>query len=349
MLLALLSAFTQTNCTRADELPSGPVLTEFPNSPIIVNGPDTFDLSKVGPRVVLMEGPTTYKMWYEAVPAANQASVGYATSSDGITWTKLGVVLSPSAPWEGGSNGEVSPNSILFEGGIYKMWYHSADSDGPSGNRRIGYATSPNGLNWTKLPDPVLDIGDPGAFDDNIVAEPRVFHIGNQYIMLYWGEKTPEEISIGRATSPDGIVWSKDPVPVLTASQPWESGRVASPGVIFDGETFHLWYSAGTADGIGYASSTDSINWVKFPDNPVFTGASDSISTYRDGSQYRVLYGYFDFQSNPIIRGVGMATVDAASVPPNVPANSQWGIAAMTLMILTTGILVLTRRKGPQT
>src|SRR6185295_10616977 len=96
---------------------------------------------------------------------------GYATSPDWLNWTKQGPVLSPSATWEGGGAGEVSPNSILIEGGVFKLWYHSFNP--ADGHRRIGYATSPDGLSWTKNPLPVLDIGPVGAFDANMVTEPR--------------------------------------------------------------------------------------------------------------------------------------------------------------------------------
>ena len=62
-------------------------LTRSPANPILVNGPDAHDVEKVGPRVVLKEGPANYRMWYEAVPAGNRSTVGYAESPDGMRWT----------------------------------------------------------------------------------------------------------------------------------------------------------------------------------------------------------------------------------------------------------------------
>lgn len=65
-------------------------------------------------------------------------------------------------------------------------------------------------------------------------------------------------ISIGHATSPDGLTWTKDPSnPVLTAGSAgnWDNPRVDCPTVIFDGDTFHMWYAGGDLFQwkIGYA------------------------------------------------------------------------------------------------
>ncbi len=278
-------------------------------SPVMVNGPDAHDLVKVGPRVVLRTGAADYRMWYEAVPGANRASVGYATSTDGVTWTKQGEVLQPSEEWEGGPRGEVSPNCILLEDAVYKMWYHSADDDGPAGRRRIGYATSTDGLSWTKHPEPVLDLGRAGSFDDKILAEPRVFHVGDTYVMFYWAENASGRQCVARATSSDGLRWTKHPKPVLSATQPWEKGNVASPGVVHDDGVFHMWYSVGLNHGIGYAWSKDGLSWTKADANPVFPKGSDSVSAYRDANEYRILYGHFDFTRQPAIRGIGMAVL----------------------------------------
>jgi hypothetical protein len=276
-------------------LPSG-ALTRHVNNPIIPMGPaGSIDDDKTGPRVVIKESATSYKMWYEAVPAPNASTVGYATSTDGKTWTKQGSVLSPSAPWEGGVNGEISPNTILIEGGVYKMWYHSF---GPDGKRRIGYATSANGLNWTKNPAPVLDVGTSGAFDDYMVTEPRVFRLDNGSYRMYYGGLRQSQQGIGvyrlmTASSPDGINWVKQNQVLFG---PFDSGFA----IVKDGPQWHMWYGI-SYNGLGYASSTDGLSWLPGNNNPVLTlnpepaapdsgGVGDSVSAYRDGNEFRVMY-----------------------------------------------------------
>lgn len=289
---------TTTTTVPAPALPSGQLTRRglmLPPGP-----PGSIDEVKTGPRVVLKEGPTTYRMWYEAVPGANRAVVGYATSSDGFTWAKQGAVLYPSASWEGGPNGEVSPNTVLLEGGVYKMWYHSYDG----ANRRIGYATSPDGLTWTKNANPVLNLGPAGAWDSNQIAGPMVVRVGNVLRMYYGGQRAGDQgWSMGYATSTDGVTWTRQ-------SRLWGNGDITAFGVLLDERGWHMWWSNLDFTAINYASSTDGLTWVNGPNNPVLIpnpdpnspdheGVGDAISVYRDGSQYRVMYTGINIGSWP--------------------------------------------------
>ena len=296
-------------------------LTRSPANPILVNGPDGYDVEKAGPRVVLKEGPQTYRMWYEAVPAGNRSSVGYATSPDGLVWTKQGEVLRPSEPWEGGPAGEVSPNSILAERGLYKMWYHSYGEDK---KRRIGYAWSPDGLHWAKHPEPVLDVGPQGSWEDLHVAEPRVFKEGEGYILFYMGmPEGARSYGLGIARSADGIHWTKDPRnPVFgEGSEGWTGGWFAGPGILRDGALFRMWYDGGGGgNSLYYAESADGVTWTLGRHNPVLqanpdpsapdVSLGDSVSAYRDGDKFRILYGGFNFAAPPgVFRTICMATI----------------------------------------
>src|SRR3972149_4996736 len=93
----------------------------------------------------------------------------YATSSDGLAWTKYDNTI--PAPSDGSStNGKIpmgnsgrgdatwvwGPSGIK-DGATYKMWY--TGYDGTSINR-IYYATSSNGLEWTKYDNTIPAISD---------------------------------------------------------------------------------------------------------------------------------------------------------------------------------------------
>src|SRR5213593_97856 len=45
---------------------------------------------------------------------------------------------------------------ILREGGVYKLWYTGYDGT-ENGLRMLGYATSPDGIKWTRSPRNPLD------------------------------------------------------------------------------------------------------------------------------------------------------------------------------------------------
>ena len=296
-------------------LPSGS-LTRPINRPLVPMGSaGSIDDDKTGPRVVLKLGPTDYRMWYEAVPAPNDSKVGYAISTDGKTWTKLGALasLNPSTDWEGGVNGEVSPNSILIENGVYKLWYHSFGNDD---KRRIGYATSTDGLNWTKNPNPVLDVGPAGSLEDQYVVEPRVFKIGSEYRMYYTANAVGQiDIGTGRwfyATSTDGVNWTR-------RGLIWNKLTDNGIGIVFDGTKWHAWYGI-AFQSLNYASSDDGLNWTDGPSNPVLTwnsnpaapdseGVGDSVSVYKDGREYRIMYTGGRYNSFGRNESISLATI----------------------------------------
>jgi hypothetical protein len=313
-------------------LPSG-ALTRSPGNPILRNGPESIDLLKAGPRVVLKEGPTTYRMWYEAVGSSGITNIGYAVSADGVTWTKQGYVLTPggSSSWE---RDEVSPNTILVEGGVYKLWYHgggyfASGTTNRIGAARIGYATSPDGLTWTKhASNPVLDVGPPGAFDDEQVAESRIVKLGSGYRMYYTGANAnSKRKSLGMATSADGIAWTKDGRNPILNSDRW--GNFWGGGFFYENGIWHLWHGVEAAGGqIHYKWSLDGVTWSDGPQNPVLqvsgtaggpdaTFLGDSISGYRDAGSYRILYTGFSsnlFGTLGRFEGINMASV-AATCP----------------------------------
>jgi len=191
--------------------------------------------------------------------------------------------------------------TILFDGSIYHMWYAGYDCL----NHRIGYAYSIDGIEWTKHPKPVLDLG-PSLWDDYGVSHPTVLFDGDKYHMWYTGYDGSTN-RIGYATSPDPINWKKHPNnPVLDIGPKiWDSYWVQSPTVFFDGIEYHMWYAGldGTNYRIGYAKSADPINWKKHPNNPVLDlGASGEWDDYGvgyptvlfDGDNYRMWYNGYD-------------------------------------------------------
>jgi hypothetical protein len=327
-------------------LPSG-VLTRNPGNPLLRNGPELFDIEKAGPRVVLKEGATTYRMWYEAVGSNGITSIAYATSSDGLTWIKRGTLMSPGglSTWE---KNEVSPGSILFEDGVYKLWYHgggfvAAGSTNRLGNARIGYATSPDGLTWTKhANNPVLDVGPAGSFEDDQVAEPRIVKLGTGYRLYYTGANVASRLkSLGVAASVDGITWTKDARNPILDSNRW--GNFWGGAFFFENGIWQLWHAVeGGAGQIQYKWSLDGIAWTAGIQQPVLTVASvvngpdtvflgDSVSGYRDGSFYRILYTGFAqnlFGSFGRFEGINMASIMATCPLGSASTSAILGVPA---------------------
>jgi len=176
----------------------GIVWTKYEGNPVLDLGvPGAWDDSHVwAPSVLFYDG--TYKMWYTGYDASNADRIGYATSDDGMVWTKYegNPVLDLGAPgaWD---DYHVYGPSVLFYDGTYKMWYAGYDSS----NWRIGYATSDDGIVWTKYEgNPVLNLGAPGAWDDYHAYNPSVLFYNGTYKMWYSGYDASNR-RIGYATS----------------------------------------------------------------------------------------------------------------------------------------------------
>jgi len=220
----------------------------------------------------------TYHIWYWGgdIEKVNQR-IGHATSVDGINWSKdlNNPVLEPGpdGAWDGTAVGDPT---VIYSDSVFHMWYEGIPKLSLSEGMQIGHATSPDGIHWTKdAENPVLEMGASGEWDDEWVSQPEVLTNGSEYHMWYGGDnKTIENFQIGHATSPDGTTWIKDagnPVMSRGASGDWDYPRVDFPKVIFDGTSYHMWYSGGAyyAWNIGYATSEDGSAWTKYVNNPV--------------------------------------------------------------------------------
>jgi len=144
--------------------------------------------------------------------------------------------------------------SVIFENGIYKMWYASIGSS----DIKIGYATSSDGLSWQKQtlfnPNPNFPEHDPFVFKKDGVKTlyfassnngTKIFKI-NQVNDIEYDQSTLQE--------------------VISPSFTWEGVDNTSPSVIFDNGIYYLFYSAHNSIWrIGLATSTDGQTWTKCP------------------------------------------------------------------------------------
>jgi len=270
-LFAVTAIFTQTYSQSSWEKDPNPVLPRGASG--------EWDDQFLSAPYVLFDG-TVYYMWYGGYDGGCcGSSIGYAFSSDGIIWIK-GTLNNPvleSGPSGSWDEVTVYQPSVFFDGTTYHMWFGGHNDI----NRRIGYATSLNPINWSKAnsDNPVLDLGDPGSWEDDYVDSPDVLFIDNMFHMWYSGNDGTTT-QIGHAISSDGITWEKDslnPVLKVGATGHWDEVGVGQPSVLFNGTTYHMWYSGGKVFewSIGYAYSSDGSTWTKdSTKNPVLVPGS---------------------------------------------------------------------------
>ncbi|MDB5105136.1 MAG: laminin 2 [Fibrobacteres bacterium] len=189
-----------------------------------VDGPATdmsvYDLAMDGngsPAIacpnVIKDG-SGYKMWYSRVKVVG-SSISYviqhASSPDGVAWTKVAGPGAGGAVVETGSADKFDGamaffSSVVKDGSTYRMWYCGADT---AGDLMTGYATSTDGIAWTKVPGTLPK----GALFAGATA--TVMKSGDGFKMWYMGE-----VGFNYATS--GL-----PVRIAGRAHPLVSGAVA--------------------------------------------------------------------------------------------------------------------------
>jgi predicted GH43/DUF377 family glycosyl hydrolase len=226
--------------------------------PVIVLGPNVASgwEEDVNRPVVLKQGGQ-YHMWYTG-QAKGKSAIGYATSSDGKTWTRPSdrPVLSPEQRWE---KVAVMCPHVLYDAGEqrYRMWYSGGEQYEPDA---IGYATSKDGLDWVKCETNPVFRPDPGkAWEKDRVTACQVVKQGDRYVMFYIGFRDRDHAQIGLARSKDGITgWERHPANPILRLGPgkWDADAVYKPYAVFDGTRWLLWYNGrrGGTEQIGLAT-----------------------------------------------------------------------------------------------
>jgi hypothetical protein len=200
---------------------------------------------------VLKDG-SVYKCWYTGWNGEIQHEggglsskinfrIGYATSPDGLNWTKANGSTGAGSVLGTGNRGEtdelgVEDPYIIEENGLFRMWYVGWDGK----SRRIHYAISSDGVGWTKK-GVVMDLGGKGHLDELGAQSPVVIKRSGRYELWYQGKSSSiPNHHVMRAVSPDGINWKRVGEVILHPvapgpSWPWSSITLTGNEKIFVG------------------------------------------------------------------------------------------------------------------
>ena len=190
-------------CTITGELQAQIQWLKDPANPVALNGASgTWNRDVFNPFVIFNEDSVRYEMWFSAYNGDLPYRIGFAVSKDGSNWVLAhnSPVLSP-APGAWDSGGVFSP-MVIREGGQYKMWY----GGGTDFYNKIGYATSPDGINWTKYAGNPIIVPD-ALWELDATSNHFVMHSSIGYQMWYAGgvSNAGGTGGIGYATSVDRL------------------------------------------------------------------------------------------------------------------------------------------------
>jgi predicted GH43/DUF377 family glycosyl hydrolase len=226
------------------------------SNPVIVLGPNPStkwedDIN----RPVVVKRADGYHLWYTG-QARGHSWIGYGTSADGVHWTRRSQepVLSPDQPWE---KAAVMCPHVIWDAKqkLFRLWYSGGEQFEPDA---IGYATSRDGLHWTKHPNPIFQAESRAPWEQHKVTACQVIWHGGWYYMFYIGFRDVNHAQIGLARSRDGVSeWQRlrdNPI-ISPGENQWDHDACYKPFAIFNGRKWLLWYNGrrGGVEQIGLA------------------------------------------------------------------------------------------------
>jgi beta-1,2-mannobiose phosphorylase / 1,2-beta-oligomannan phosphorylase len=244
---------------------------------------DTWD-QHIRERGYILFEDNIYKMWYTGYRGGDDdpKSLGYATSADGIKWTRYPENPVFSEKW-------TEDMFVIKENGTYFMY-----AEGKSDIAHL--LTSGDGINWHEQGNLVIL----GATGDTIpppYGTPSVWIENGEWYLFY--ERNDDAIWIARST--DHINWKNvQDEPVLSRGPgAYDSGAVAANQVIRFNGKYYMYYHGSSNAGwdkpgtislwtSNVAMSSDLIHWIKYPKNPIVEGDHSSPVIVNHDGRYRL-------------------------------------------------------------
>jgi hypothetical protein len=127
-----------------------------------------------------------WRMWYDSAdrwlnPSLPRYNIKYGESTDGLQWTRKGVV---SVSYKSDDETRVSRASVIKDGDVYRMWFCYAMG---TGGYTMGYAESSDGAKFERMDDKAGIAMSSSGWDSEMICYPHVFVHKGQKFMLYCG------------------------------------------------------------------------------------------------------------------------------------------------------------------
>jgi len=221
--------------------PVSGTLRVLPEAPVIAVGAETAWDRYVETPTVRRTGDTL-SMWYlgYSKPGFVAPAIGQMTADDatGTAWKRPDDPIYRAAPGAWDSQLVTGPTVVRGPDDVWRLYYAGfGTSDGRMRNG-IGLLTSRDGQHWVADPNNPLLEHQPGAWDDQMLEQAVVYANGHYYLWYsgWRGDLKPDTaVSIGLATSPDGLHWTRhahNPVIAPGAPGSWNDMGVLAPDVI---------------------------------------------------------------------------------------------------------------------
>lgn len=153
---------------------------------------------------------------------------------------------------------------ILYEGGLYHLWYTGYTSD-KNDIKKLGYASSTDGIRWERHPENPI-------YGDNWTEDMMVLKVEGTYYMFAEGQNDETHL----LTSIDRIHWQEHGRITINKmnGEPIAPGPFGTPTAWHENGAWYLFYERND-DAIWLATSTDLKTWTNVQDAPVLERGPD--------------------------------------------------------------------------
>jgi len=184
-----------------------------------------------------------YYMFYDGSSKGNWLEeIGLAESRDLLHWKKFSANPVFKAGREWWEKRHVSRCSVFKKNNKYYLFY--AGHDGK--RERIGLAIGSSLTKFlNRFPEPVLDVGKKGDWDEQSISDPRILAWKDKYLMFYSGFNASSKECTGLAVSLDLINWTKytdNPILKCTPGA-WDAISASRAFPLVKKEKIYLFYS----------------------------------------------------------------------------------------------------------
>lgn len=253
----------------------------YENNPVFTGSEtNTWD-QKIRERGYILKEDGRYHLWYTGYNKqsgkATESHLGYATSRDGISWSRY--LNNPIF-----DSGWVEDMCVVKSKDTYYMFAEGKDD--------IAHMlTSPDRIHWKEIGP--LDIrycnGQP--LSKGPYGTPTVWLENNKWYLFY----ERDDRGIWLATSTDLIVWTniQDEPVIKMGPELYDNFAVAVDQIIkYKGSYYAYYHASAFKDWHEWSScvarSNDLINWVKYPKNPILNENKSSPVLVFDGKVFRL-------------------------------------------------------------
>lgn len=265
--------------TNSNEFPKELVhFTPYKNNPVFAGtGKATWD-NQIRERGYILRENDSWHLWYTGYTDINDTKyLGYATSPDGITWTRYKDNPIYSSGW-------VEDMCVIKSGSTYYMF---AEGKGDTAHM----LTSTDRIHWKENGNLDIRLTNGESIKKGPYGTPAVLKKNNVWYLFY----ERDDSAIWLATSRDLKQWKNvQDNPVLDRGpEQYDKYAVAMNQVIkykglyygyYHASAFQDWHEWST----NVAVSKDLVHWKKYANNPIVDNDKSSGILVNDGIRYRL-------------------------------------------------------------